>query len=621
MSATADQVQHKRGLLANIPVLLDGQFGYATDTNQLFIGSGGTNKLVGGGAGTYVPDGGTISGTYYGGVYSDGSVILSGTVEIFGDLSVQDVTAATDLAGVLVFGNCLVNSVDVTETTVGSISFDVYGDLTIYSGLFQATPSATGACTLNVLGDLHTGLSSAASITLTGYNVAGGNLTVGGNIICPIGNGTITSTGSGGFTGGAFFVGGDVISNGITIDMSGTDTGSGPCGLGGSIVIQGDFKGNFSSGNAGNLVTHGGNYTGSSGPGGSGGNITVGGDCFAQVCNTYGGAGTSGAGNGGALVVGGNLICPNVFTMAGAASAGPGGSGGSISVGGNLISYSGQVYTYGGSGSNGSGGNAGNITVQGSLLGEPELQFWGNDAGGGSGGPGGNAGNLTVYGDLVAGTVTGVGGGCAQAGNVGGTGGNFTVYGTATVAGDLTLHGGQGNGSHGGVGGTIYCKGSFVCSSSVDCSGGDEASAGVSGAGGTCTFFDFCAVPSGTLKSNSGSASSGGAGAPGSINLFGGANINILESIFGAGAQSGNASVALAGTCIIQTLNLSPKSGNYIYGGGQGATLKTDYLAGVNVLTNSSQANPTAALTSTRPNLYSYSPAAGAWYVHAGTAA
>jgi len=43
----ADQVQHKRGLAVNVPVLLDGQIGYATDSKQLFIGNSGVNEQVG----------------------------------------------------------------------------------------------------------------------------------------------------------------------------------------------------------------------------------------------------------------------------------------------------------------------------------------------------------------------------------------------------------------------------------------------------------------------------------------------------------------------------------------------------------------------------------------------
>lgn len=39
-------VRHYRGLLANMPALLDGELGFATDTNQLYIGSGSGNVLI-----------------------------------------------------------------------------------------------------------------------------------------------------------------------------------------------------------------------------------------------------------------------------------------------------------------------------------------------------------------------------------------------------------------------------------------------------------------------------------------------------------------------------------------------------------------------------------------------
>ena len=38
------KIQIKRGAKANLPVLADGELGYTLDTDQLFVGSGGTNK-------------------------------------------------------------------------------------------------------------------------------------------------------------------------------------------------------------------------------------------------------------------------------------------------------------------------------------------------------------------------------------------------------------------------------------------------------------------------------------------------------------------------------------------------------------------------------------------------
>ncbi len=43
------QIQILRGVIANTPALNDGEFYYATDTNQVFIGSQSGNKTVGSG--------------------------------------------------------------------------------------------------------------------------------------------------------------------------------------------------------------------------------------------------------------------------------------------------------------------------------------------------------------------------------------------------------------------------------------------------------------------------------------------------------------------------------------------------------------------------------------------
>jgi hypothetical protein len=57
----SDKVKHKRGLLANIPNLEDGQLGYATDAKRLFIGNGGTNDEVSSSNYLYPQDGSITS--------------------------------------------------------------------------------------------------------------------------------------------------------------------------------------------------------------------------------------------------------------------------------------------------------------------------------------------------------------------------------------------------------------------------------------------------------------------------------------------------------------------------------------------------------------------------------
>lgn len=44
------KLQIRRGLKANIPTLAEGEFGFCTDTKDIYIGDGSTNTLVGGGS-------------------------------------------------------------------------------------------------------------------------------------------------------------------------------------------------------------------------------------------------------------------------------------------------------------------------------------------------------------------------------------------------------------------------------------------------------------------------------------------------------------------------------------------------------------------------------------------
>ncbi|GCD13111.1 hyaluronate lyase N-terminal domain-containing protein [Clostridium tagluense] len=47
MSITELPIQEKRGLKADLPILLEGQFGFCTDTKEVFIGDGTANNLLG----------------------------------------------------------------------------------------------------------------------------------------------------------------------------------------------------------------------------------------------------------------------------------------------------------------------------------------------------------------------------------------------------------------------------------------------------------------------------------------------------------------------------------------------------------------------------------------------
>lgn len=46
MSGNFRTLEIRRGLKADLPILLDGEFGWCTDTLELFIGFNGTNTLL-----------------------------------------------------------------------------------------------------------------------------------------------------------------------------------------------------------------------------------------------------------------------------------------------------------------------------------------------------------------------------------------------------------------------------------------------------------------------------------------------------------------------------------------------------------------------------------------------
>jgi hypothetical protein len=615
----ADQLQHKRGIFADIGVLLDGQFGFATDTLQLYMGWSGTNRQVNA---YYLPGEATLSGTYYGNVYVNGPAILDGTTVINGDLIItNDISCTSAYAGIQVYGDCMVNLVDLSATTESSNNFVVEGDLTLYAGAFTGAPLGQS---VQVGGDLNTGSSTAAAINLTSTLYSpGGTLQVGGNLIAPMG-GAFTSTAAGNTTGGSFAVLGSVLgffpSGAFQVNNHGTNDGTVGTGNGGSISIGGDFYGaGFSS--------HGGDWTGGNNAesGGAGGNVTIGGSCYAtDHLYAYGGAAYGACGSAGTVIIGGSLVCPDIEVTGGSSSNnGAGGSGGSITVRGDLINTGGPLATNAGTSGTGSSSAAGGaISVGGHLLGNPTITTSGNNST--ATGAGGAAGNVTVGGNLVAASFTANGGAGVSA--VGGAAGNLSVAGNTVITGNVSLTGGATSSSTGGVGGSITCSGSFTCSVNVTSTGG-AGSTGTGGAGGVLSFYGFCTVY-GTLASNGGLSSSGIAGAGGSIFLYGGTTCGAVSSQFGAsGTLSGSSLIVLNGTCAIEQIDLTVQTGSFIQAGtpvGAGsavATLKVGSFGFTNVLVNASQGSPTSALTAPAANLYSYSNTTAIWYVHTGTAA
>ena len=134
-------LQVLRGLLANMPVLLDGEFYFAEDTGQLYVGLNGDDYPVGGP--TAVQVSGHVNPNNYVEPNSDGSLNVSlGTTN----------TAAVLKTAQLVSGNNTLQTILTYTVTAGKTLFLEYFDLQGYLTTLSATPTVLGTVIIQIAG-------------------------------------------------------------------------------------------------------------------------------------------------------------------------------------------------------------------------------------------------------------------------------------------------------------------------------------------------------------------------------------------------------------------------------------------------------------------------------------
>lgn len=480
---------------------------------EIEVGAGG-----GGGAGIVISDGGSLTGTYTGDVFVNGSATLSGNVIVVGKLLVK--TNLTNTAGysLVVYGDCFVNgnfsfTPSLTSTAQGNVT--IYGDFAINgSGSFRV--NQTQSPQLFVEGDLllkSDFIGSGIASDTIGVNSGNGlDVTVRGTV-----NGKNYST--------------DVIPNSNTqLVVDGADDGSGPLGGTGGVVgvygnvislyissRGGDASGSLSNAGAGGQVRIAGDYSGpgisvsggeSSGPAsdsGVGGGIDISGNCLTKntleanggLCDST--SPVNGSGAGGGIFVSGNLVADTVVA-----------TGGDIT--GNMIIDPGSTIQ---------AGNGGNITIHGMYTGSVDTSTMSANAGTVTSGAqsinaitanAGNGGNIVLFGGFISGNViTADGGSSIPSVNISGTGGNgggieSKGYGTmrsTTGLNYISASGGYSTTISGGNGGT-YVADDTVTLINVKVLGGASESSNVAGAAGSITLKSGATIV-GTLSVRDGS--------------------------------------------------------------------------------------------------------------------
>lgn len=457
---------------------------------------------TGGGGGSVIPDGGTISGTYEGNLVCEGAVTLTGNLEVNGSMTVlgdftndggYEVTIRGDLHAKAIY-------FDRADTSLPQSNFSVEGDLIFTYMEFRQSGGV--AAQLRVGGDL-IGAAGFAGTVLFGNGVNGSlgvagtsglNILVYGDLVVTDVQvyGGSNAAGAAG-NGGSVTVWGDCLV-GVNLDASGGDATDGDAGVGGFIDVYGDLSipngavsvrgGEATNGNAGNAGTvdieanftgseisaYGGNCTSDSENhrSGSGGYIYVYGQ--ATWCNLMN---VSGGDRFGTLSAGNTLTSPN---------AGEINVNGGISAN-DIFANGGDVYTdnFAPHGA----GNGGNIYVDGNVTVSDDFEFHGGFA---NQGDAGNGGYMSIEGNVAIEDDFEFYGGDANNGNAG-QGGNAYCYGSLTLD-ECRMSGGNGTNGNGGQGAFLFVKGDLISNEFYNGEGGDCNSNNethYAGAGGSIT--------------------------------------------------------------------------------------------------------------------------------------
>lgn len=452
-------------------------YGYDTD-NSSFVDSN-TSSGSGNGVGfcnrsidaggiqknhTY-PTGGTLSGNYYGNVFSAGPIYLNGTTIINGNLTIEG-SDLTLVANLTVRGDLFVTG----AIYLAGYALDVSGDVIVLAGPFTsyANPAASNVL---IYGNLYVGTSG---ITFAQYNSSGhptltvkGNLYTRGNILLSgylVGQGSVD-----------LIVGGDLIAqttgiqintNGqVTSDRAGNVTVNGIMANFDTIYLQGYGDGT----DGGDLIVgqmigtpniYLNSYT-STNPSfpysGRGGDLTCYGDFNALDVDMYSGdvsINDATVRRGGNVIIFGNCSCNYIKNSAGEFTGSEtnviGGAGGSILCYGTLECD--HLDSHGGKGNGGStnAGNGGSWDIRGDLflndIGADSLTTGGALSSGGIGYGGGHGGDIVVGGTFVNHNANlNLDGGDTDS-DTGARAGDLTINDIATFLGNLSAIGGGATG-------------------------------------------------------------------------------------------------------------------------------------------------------------------------------
>ena len=392
--------------------------------------------------------------------------------------------------------------------------------------------------------------------------------TYNGNVLCL---GTVTMTGAVTVNGNLIVISEFVNSGGYPLTVQGSlyaqtvsFNNSDPELAQGNITIYGDFTFTdmnwIQSGGIGATLGVGGNLTGTDpdgatldahGLGGANGaNLDIGGDIRLSTLNIYGGdsTDTSAAGNGGLIFVYGNcIVTGQLYAYGGNGSAGfAAGNGGSIDVNGNLGGGGADISFNGGQGTSSTAGNGGNIYVGNHFVANNVNTYGGycnsnreTDRSGSGGGisVGGNftaPGNVTLSGGDRDGTLSSSGDQTPP------NGGTLEVHGHA-LFGYLYADGGNiftysFSPSDAGNGGGLIVYGKTDSGSLISTAGGDHTrSAGAAGHGGDIQAYG--AMSTYNIYTSGGGADAGSGGNGGVLLLRGDVTSNFIHTYGGSGTQ------------------------------------------------------------------------------------
>ncbi len=451
---------------------------------------------LGGGGGTVIPAGGTIEGVVNGSLLCEGSVTLTGDLEVNGSMLVlggftnnggYEVTVRGDLHAKEIF-------FDRADKSLPQSNFTVDGDL-IFT-LMEFDQCGGAAAQLRVGGDLIG--SSGASGTFINANgvwegtpglniLVYGDLTVAGLDL----EGFSVDEGTAGNGGTCYVYGTANIWNAAR--LSGGICGTGNAGNGGTLEVWGDL----SAGYALVQVTGGAAYSEFSGHAGNGGHFYVGGNATVDELEVYGGScGSNNAnynsGSGGEVDVDGSLTVNSYMNISGGDRYGTlsESGGGTYQPNGGLLYVDGDLIVDGDfSGRGGSietvdyaphnAGNGSEVYVRGNLVCSDDFRA---NGGGGQYANGGNGGQLRVEGDLTVDDELEFYGGSSYSSGTSGTAGDalyMDVYGNANI-GYMSFTGGYGGGASGGSGGFVDVRGTLLIKEWAGVSGGSCDSANFS---------------------------------------------------------------------------------------------------------------------------------------------